>query len=60
MEGAAQMTHAAAIVSAGLCLIFAACAQPRANAALHVSGGKVRVAPSLSTSIAGIGLSVSQ
>jgi hypothetical protein len=60
VEGAARVTRAAVILSAGLCLTLAACTQPRAHAALHVGGGKVRVAPSLSTTIAGIGLSVSQ
>jgi len=53
------MTRALVILSAGLCLTLAACTQPRAHAALQVGGGKVRVAPSLSTTIAGIGLSVS-
>lgn len=42
------------------CLTLAACSQPRAHAALRVTPDGVRVAPSLSTSIAGIGLSVSQ
>ena len=42
-----------------LCLILAACSQPRAHAALRVGGGGVRVTPTLSTSFAGIGLSVS-
>jgi hypothetical protein len=54
------MTRASLVASAGLCLILAACTQPRAHAALHVGSGGVRVAPSLSTTIAGIGLSVSQ
>ena len=44
----------------GLVLMLAACSQPRAHAALRVTPDGVRVAPSLSTTIAGIGVSVSQ
>lgn len=40
--------------------LLAACTQPRAHAALRLTDGGVRVTPSLSTSIAGIGVSVSQ
>jgi len=47
------------MLSAALCLL-AACTQPRAHAALRLTDGGVRVTPTLSTSIAGIGVSVSQ
>ncbi|MEZ5772382.1 MAG: hypothetical protein R3D46_04120 [Defluviimonas denitrificans] len=53
-------TRARVILSAGFCLMLAACSQPRAHAALRVTPDGVRVAPSLSTTIAGIGVSVSQ
>lgn len=59
MDGAAGMNHALVILSAALCLL-AACSQPRAHAALRVTDRGVRVTPSMSTSIAGIGVSVSQ
>lgn len=52
--------RARVILSAGLCLLLAACTQPRAHAALRVTPDGVRVAPSLSTTFAGIGISVSQ
>lgn len=52
--------RARVILSAGLCLLLAACTQPRAHTALRVTPDGVRVAPSLSTTIAGIGISVSQ
>ncbi|WP_291337538.1 hypothetical protein [Albidovulum sp.] len=48
----------AAIV--GLCLLVAGCSQPRGHAALRLTPDGVRVTPSISTSIAGIGVSVSQ
>ena len=54
------MTRARVILSAGFCLMLAACSQPRAHAALRVTPDGVRVAPSLSTTIAGLGVSVSQ
>ena len=53
-------TRARVILSAGFCLMLTACSQPRAHAALRVTPDGVRVAPSLSTTIAGIGVSVSQ
>ena len=53
-------TRARVILSAGFCLMLAACSQPRAHAALRITPDGVRVAPSLSTTIAGIGVSVSQ
>ena len=53
------MRFAVLILSTAACLLTA-CTQPRAHAALRVTNGGVRVAPSLSTSIAGIGVSVSQ
>lgn len=43
-----------------LCLLFAGCAQPRAHAGVHITPDGVRVVPSVSTSIAGIGLTVSE
>lgn len=46
-------------LAAALCVLLAACTQPRPHAALRVTDGGVKVRPSLSTSIAGIGLSVS-
>ncbi|HQU68487.1 MAG TPA: hypothetical protein PLI43_09840 [Albidovulum sp.] len=49
-----------AILLAALSLVLAACTQPRAHAALRVTDGGVKVRPSLATSIAGIGVSVSQ
>ena len=54
------MTRAAVIALAGICLLLVGCSQPRARATLHVGGGKVRVVPSLYTSIAGIGVTVKQ
>lgn len=48
------------ILLAVLGLSLVACSQPRAHAALRVTDGGVKVRPSLSTSIAGIGVSVSQ
>lgn len=50
----------------GLCLILAvsaalcACSQPRAHASIRLTPNGVRVAPALSTTIGGIGVSVSQ
>lgn len=43
----------------GLCLLVAGCAQPRAHAGVHITPDGVRVVPSVSTSIAGIGVTVS-
>ena len=40
----------------GLCLLVAGCTQPRAHAGVHITPGGVRVVPSVSTSIAGIGV----
>ncbi|MGB3317328.1 MAG: hypothetical protein WBB85_23330 [Albidovulum sp.] len=40
--------------------LLVACAQPRAHVGARVTSDGVRLAPSLSTSIAGIGLTVSQ
>lgn len=48
------------LILAALSLVLAACTQPRAHAALRVTDEGVKVRPSLSTSIAGVGLSVSQ
>ena len=49
-------------VAGALALILglAACAQPRAHAGVHLTPSGVRVVPSLSTSIAGVGVTVSQ
>ncbi len=41
------------------CLLVGGCSQPRAHAGVHVTPDGLRVVPSLSTSIAGIGVSVS-
>lgn len=43
-----------------LCLLIAGCSQPRAHAGVHIAPDGVRVVPSVSTSIAGIGVTVSQ
>ena len=53
-------TRARVILSAGFCLMLAACSQPRAHAALRVTPDGVRIVPSLSTTIAWLGVSVSQ
>ena len=42
-----------------ICLLVAGCSEPRAHAGVHVTPQGVRVVPSLSTSIAGLGVSVS-
>ena len=39
---------------------LSACSKPRAHAGVHVTSDGVRVVPSVSTSIAGIGVTVSQ
>ncbi len=43
----------------GLCLLVVGCTQPRAHAGVHITPDGVRVVPSVSTSIAGIGVTVS-
>lgn len=43
-----------------LCALLAGCATPRAHAGIHVTSNGVRVVPSLSTSIAGVGVTVSE
>ncbi|MCB2109497.1 MAG: hypothetical protein H6895_03775 [Defluviimonas sp.] len=57
MADAARMRVAGALA---LILGLAACAQPRAHAGVHLTPSGVRVVPSLSTSIAGVGVTVSQ
>lgn len=42
-----------------LCLMVSGCTQPRAHAGIYITPDGVRVAPSVSTSIAGIGVTVS-
>jgi len=42
-----------------VCLTVAACSQPRASAGVRITPDGVRLVPSLSTSIAGIGVNVS-
>ncbi|MCB2115306.1 MAG: hypothetical protein KDE00_03165 [Rhodobacteraceae bacterium] len=39
---------------------LAGCSQPRAHAGVHLTPDGVRVVPSVSTSIAGIGLTLSE
>lgn len=51
------MRRAAAMA---LCIAVAACAEPRAHAGVHITPNGVRVVPSVSTSIAGIGVTVSE
>ncbi|WP_347312197.1 hypothetical protein [Defluviimonas sp. SAOS-178_SWC] len=49
--------------AAGLMIACAAllgCSQPRAHAGVHVTPKGVRVVPSVSTSIAGLGVTVSE
>ncbi|WP_413871891.1 hypothetical protein [Albidovulum sp.] len=43
----------------GLCSMVSGCTEPRANAGIHITPDGVRVAPSVSTSIAEIGVTVS-
>ncbi len=40
--------------------LVAGCSRPRAHAGVHVTPDGVRVVPSVSTSIAGIGLTLSE
>jgi hypothetical protein len=42
-----------------VCLSVCACSQPRAGAGVRITPDGVRLVPSLSTTIAGIGVSVS-
>ncbi|WP_413872757.1 hypothetical protein [Albidovulum sp.] len=44
----------------GLCLLVSGCAQPRAHAGIHITPNGLRVVPSVSSSIAGIGVTVSE
>ena len=47
-------------VSLAMTALLSACSQPRAHVGARITPDGVRATPSLSTSIAGIGLTVSQ
>ena len=51
---------AATLAVLGATLALAACSQPRAHAGIRVTPNGVTVVPALSTSIGGIGVSVTQ
>ena len=48
------------LVGMAALVALAGCSQPRAHAGVHLTPDGVRVTPSVSTSIAGIGLTLSE
>lgn len=59
LEGATGVILRGLVLMAGLAAL-AGCSWPRAHANVHLTPEGVKVRPSLSTSIAGVGVSVSQ